>query len=577
MKGGNVSRSRIGICLALTLATLAVFGQVGSFAFIRFDDPLYVTNNPQVQAGLSWAGVRWAFTTTHAANWHPLTWLAHMADVQLFGLDPRGHHLVSLLLHTGNGLLLFLLLERLTGAPWPSAFAAALFALHPLRVESVAWVAERKDLLSGLFALLTLHAYVHYAARPTLRRYLLTCSALLLGLLAKPMLVTLPALLLLLDYWPLRRWPRQEPASPASSPFAPGHRRLLLEKLPLLALALGSCAITFYAQKQGHTVAPMDAYPLLPRVGNALIAYLRYLGKLIYPVDLAVFYPLPPQPPGANAVVAGLVLLVLTITVARLARRYPYLLTGWLWYLGMLVPVIGLVQVGMQSMADRYTYLPLIGIAIIIAWGATDLTRQLRWQRPLLLAGAALTLTLAAGLTWRHTGIWRDTATLFSHALAVTDNNYLAHAYLATAAFDRGDYPEAVRLNLLSLSLKPTQADVQHNIGLAYEQLGDLERAAEHFREAIRLQPDLIDTRSALAGIYSRQVRLDEAIAVLEELISLAPATAAAQYNLGVAYARLGKLTQAERHLAIAVQLAPGKRLYRQSLDLCRSQLGNIR
>lgn len=523
-------RSRFCIGLLLVLVTLAVYWRCGSFEFVNYDDNLHITDNPQVMAGLSWQGVRWAFTTSHTANWHPLTWLSHMVDVELYGLQPGGHHLTSLLLHAANALLLFMFLTRATGALWASSFAAALFALHPLRVESVVWVAERKDVLSLMFGLLALHAYLRYVKRPAACRYLPVLGMFLLSLLSKPMLVTLPFVLLLLDYWPLHRYGSDSGDTPGLQPIAPA--RLLGEKVPLFVLSAVACLITFNVQQRGHTVASVDAYPLFSRLENALTAYVRYLGSLLYPVDLAVFYPLPATVHPGIALAAALLIGAITIAVLRARQRLPFLVTGWFWYLGTLVPVIGLVQVGAQARADRYTYVPMIGIALIIAWGGKELARDNPGRQRALAVAATVLLLLLCGLTWRQTGFWRNSQTLFSHAIAVTDNNYVAQSFLGTDYFSRGRYREAAHYYSLSLSIMPDQAEVHHNLGLTFLQKGDRARAEHHFRIARRLMPDQVETRYELALLLAERNDYAAAISELREVVRLKPGHADARRNL---------------------------------------------
>jgi len=567
-----VNRTRICIGLLLLLVTLAVYWQTGSHDFVNYDDNLYVTDNPQVKAGLSLDGLRWAFTTTHAANWHPLTWLSHMADVELFGLQPRGHHLTSVLLHGLNALLLFLLLVRASGSLWPSAFAAALFALHPLRVESVAWVAERKDVLSALCALLALSAYVRYAERPRVGSYLLSLGLFALGLLAKPMLVTLPFIMLLLDYWPLGRCAIASPPASQRTPLSLVH--LLLEKVPFLALSAASCLITFLAQQHGRTVASVDAYPLLLRLENALIAYVRYLASLFYPFDLAVFYPLPAVSHPGTAVAAALLLSALTIAVLRARRRLPFLVSGWFWYLVSLLPVIGLVQVGTQSRADRYTYLPMIGIAIMIAWGGKRLSDGRPGRQRALGVTATATLLLLCGLTWRQAGFWRDSQSLFHHAIAVTDNNYVALTFLGNDHFSRGRYREAARYYALSLSIMPQQSEAHHNLGLTFLRQGNPGRAELHFRDALRLMPDMVEPRYELALLLAGRNETAAAISELEEVVRLQPGHVDARYNLGLAHARQGRFAPAIDHFSEVLRRAPGHAGARLDLERCRHALG---
>ncbi len=386
-----IMRREILICLFLVLATLTVYWQVGNYEFVNFDDDKYIIENFHVQKGLTRDSVIWAFTATHVSNWHPLTWLSHMLDFQLYGLNPSGHHLTNVFFHLVNTLLLFLVLKLMTGALWRSGLVAALFAVHPLHVESVVWVAERKDVLSTLFWMLTLWAYLGYTKRPGVKRYLVILLAFALGLMAKPMLVTLPFVLLLLDYWPLKRIElgqsaiglpaASQPSTIANKPGAQAFR-LLLEKTPMFVLAAVSSVVTFIVQKSGGAVGALETYPFKIRMANALLSYVIYLKKMIWPQNLAVFYPHPGQSlPMWQAAGAGLLLVVVSIAVIRAGRRYPYLPVGWLWYVGTLVPVIGLVQVGDQAMADRYTYVSLIGLFIVVAWGVPDVARSWRYGK----------------------------------------------------------------------------------------------------------------------------------------------------------------------------------------------------
>ncbi|MDX2166671.1 MAG: hypothetical protein SF182_06390, partial [Deltaproteobacteria bacterium] len=409
-------RRRALVCVALIASIVALYAPVREHDFVNYDDPEYVLENTPVRAGVTPAGILWAFTHFHSANWHPLTWISHMVDCRVFGLDAGAHLMVNVALHALAAALLFLFLERATGAFWRSAFVAALFAVHPLRVESVAWVSERKDVLAALFWMLTLHAYAWHARAPSGRRMALVTAAFAGGLLAKPMLVTLPFVLLLLDLWPLDR---------------PRTRALLLEKMPLFALVLASCAVTIAAQyTAGAMVALVPGFGVSYRVQNAIVSYATYLGQTVWPTDLAVFYPPRTPVPPAEVALSAAVLLAISGLVARHGARRPYLPLGWLWYLGVLVPVIGLVWVGEQARADRFTYLPQIGIGIIVAWGVNDLLA--RWpRRAWVLAPAATALLLAwAAATRVQIGYWRNTQTLFEHALAVTRDNHVVHANL---------------------------------------------------------------------------------------------------------------------------------------------------
>jgi protein O-mannosyl-transferase len=515
-------RNRVVICAALAAVTLAVFWRAGGGAFINYDDPVYVTNNLHVQGGITWESVRWAFSTMHATNWHPLTWLSHMIDCRLYGLDPRGHHLTSVGIHVANTLLLFLLFDRMTGATWRSAFVAALFALHPLHVESVAWIAERKDVLSAFFWFLTMLLYAGYVRNRTASRYLPVVICFAVGLMAKPMLVTLPCVLLLMDYWPLGRFGR----TPVSA--------LLSEKLPLFALAGLSSLVTFYAQRTGGSVLSLDQVSFPVRVANALVAWLAYIGKMIWPARLAVIYPLDPAMPLWPALPAGLALAAVTLVTWRGARRRPYLLTGWLWYLGTLVPVIGLVQVGVQSMADRYTYIPLVGLFVMIAWGVPELAAGWRYRQAALPVAAGTLLGVLSVATWRQLGYWRDDFTLFSRALRVTRNNYVAQNEVGVALARMGIPDEAAAHFRESLRIRPDFPDAHYNWGVALLGEGKLDPAIAQFTEALRYRPDSADGHNNLGIALYQEGKLDEAIAQFTEALRIAPGHASARANLDV-------------------------------------------
>jgi tetratricopeptide (TPR) repeat protein len=537
-----------GIAGGLVLLTLVVFAQVGRHDFVDFDDGEYVYDNPRVRAGLSLEGARWAFTTAHAANWHPLTWLSHMADVQAFGLDPGWHHRVSVALHAVNAVLLFLVLGGMTGAVWPSAWVAGLFAVHPLHVESVAWIAERKDVLSAFFWFLTLGLYWRWVRRPGPGSYAAALLALALGLLSKPMLVTVPFVLLLLDYWPLRRLVRQGPGGAAGVAWE-RVPRLLLEKGPLFALAAGSAAATAAAQSSWGATASVEAFPLAARVANAVVSYVVYLARAVWPSSLAVFYPHPAslqeRLPAWQVWGAALALGTLTLLALRSARRQPYVAVGWLWFVGTLLPVIGIVQVGSQAMADRYTYVPLIGIFVAVAWAAPDLLRGWRYGRHLLaaLGGAILVaLSLAA---WTQTGYWRDNASLYSRAIAVTPNNWLAWNNLGHHHLRRGALPEARSAFQEALRIKPDYADAWYNAGVVFARSHDHPRAIAAYREALRLDPANADGWANL-GLVQQSTGQDlQAIASYREALRLRPHDPVALTNLVVVYARTGDATRA--------------------------------
>ena len=518
------------IYVVLALATFVAFEQLRNNEFIDYDDDHYVTRNQRVTGGITGESILWAFTTTHAANWHPLTWLSHMLDCELFELNAGWHHLTSLFLHIANTLLLFWVFKRMTKAVWPSAFVAALFALHPLHVESVAWVSERKDVLSSLFWMLTMAAYVTYTERPGIGRYMLVLLALGLGLMAKPMLVTLPFVLLLLDFWPLDRF-----AAPQSESVEPYYQkatvyRLIGEKIPLFVLSAVSCAVTYTAQKSSGTVAPTELLPLSARVANAFVSYISYIVKMIYPARLALLYPhryasMPAWQPTASFVI--LTFLSAGIIYASQQRR-RYLAVGWLWFVGTLVPVVGLVQVGPQAMADRYTYLPSVGIFIILAFGGAELLAN-RPYRKIALGGCA-GLVLAALLTCTRTQVsyWRNSLTLFEHALAVTKDNYTMHNCLAFALSSQGNLDEAVNHYREALRLIPYDAQTHFRLADVLRLQGKLDEAISHYGQAIRNKPDYAKAHNDLAYALRERGSLDEAVShfrqALETKPNLAPA-----------------------------------------------------
>lgn len=576
------SPTRNGLQLRRLLAALAVAAlafaaqaRIVRHEFVSLDDPNYITGNPQVLDGLTWAGARWALTTGYFANWHPLTWLSHMLDVEMFGTRAGGHHLVNLLLHAANAALVLLALEGLVrvgrtraGEPpddgrtlWQAAFVAALFAVHPLHVESVAWASERKDTLSTLFGLLTLAAYGRYAASPSIGRYLLVAGALALGLMAKPMLVTLPALLLLLDFWPLRRWqPRW-----AAADGAPGVRLgwLILEKAPLLALAAASSAITVLAQRAGGSVGDLATYPLRGRAWNAVLAYARYVGKTLWPSGLEFFYPYPPheflEAGGREPRLVAALTLLLALTAAAIAigRRHRYVLVGWLWFVGTLVPVIGLVQVGKQALADRYTYVPLLGLFIIAAWGLPDVCRRrgLSWRWQAL--AALIVVAGLGGLTWRQSAVWRNSRALYEHALSVDADNPLAHYNLGVLEVDEGNFGAAREHFAAAARLSPAHPRSHYNLGIEWERVGDLDAAALCFERAVALDPEYAKALDRLAQLRLAEGRAVEAEHLAGRAAAVDRASASIQLTRGRALLRLERDAEALACIERAVELDP--------------------
>ncbi len=506
-------------------------------AFIEFDDPEYVTTNIHVLKGLTWEGISWAMTTFSLGNWHPLTWLSHMTVVSLFGIEPRWHHAANILLHALNTGLLFLALARLTGAPWRSAFVAALFGVHPLHVESVAWVAERKDLLAGLFFMLVLLAYERYARRGKKVHLLAVTLFLALGLTAKPMLVTVPFLLLLLDLWPLGRAPW-----------------LLLEKAPLFALSLASCVVTFLAQ--GKAIAALESLPLGARLANAVVSYAAYLGKTVWPASLTILYPYRPHSPWA-VLGAALLLAALSWVMLSRFRRAPFLTIGWFWFGGMLVPVIGIVQVGDQALADRYTYLPLIGIFAALAWGVPRVVPE-RWQRaPALAVAAGAALVLLTWTSWVQVGLWKDSPTIFRHTLALTSGNWLIENNLGSTLYREGKFDEAEIHLREAIRIMPNDPEAHNNLGNALYSQRNLDGAIVEYRAAISLRPDLPEAHNNLGNAMLNKGELDAAIIEYRETIRLAPDNPKAYSNLGSALFGTGKLDEAIAQYREAIRLLP--------------------
>lgn len=523
------------LVLALVLAVAVGYARVGTYEFTTFDDNLYLTGNAEVRGGLTARGAAWAFTTFHAANWHPLTWLSHQLDVELFGMDPGRHHLANAALHAAAAAALLLALRGMTGALWRPALVAFLFAVHPLNVETVAWVSERKNVLSTLIAALALIAYLRYCRRPGVGRYAVVVAAVAAGLLAKPMLVTLPFLLLLLDGWPLGRM--------GSGPFS--WRRassLLLEKLPLFALAAASAAVTIAAQRAGMTLVASEIYPLRDRIANALVSYLWYLGKAVWPQGLAMYYP----HAGAGistgeAVAAAAVLAAATAATLLCWRRLPAPAVGWFWYLGALVPVIGLVQVGMQGRADRYAYVPLIGIFVGIAWAAGAIVAWRPRLRPVVVTTLVAAVVALAAAAENQAGSWRDDRSVYKRMLAATGENWLAEMNIGAALYEQRRFEEAAARFREARRLGPFVADVHYDLGLAYTALGQPGPAADSFATAVQLRPADPGAHAGLGKALLGLGRAELALEHLREAARLSPGDPAATENLAGALEQLGR------------------------------------
>jgi Flp pilus assembly protein TadD len=556
-------RRDLAVLLFLVAAILALYGQTARHEFVYYDDDRYVYENPDVRSGLTAQSTVWAFTTMWAGNWHPLTWLSHMLDCELFGLRAGHHHLVNVFFHILNALLLYLVLKGMTGAVWRSAMVAALFALHPLHAESVAWVSERKDVLSTLFFLLTLWAYGRYAGCPSLARYVPVFVFLALGLAAKPMLVTVPFVLLLLDYWPLGR---------LRFPGATALRRLA-EKVPLFLLAGLSCLATFVAQQAAGAMTWMQV-PFPVRAANALVSYAAYIGKTLWPSGLAVFYPYPGAIPATQWAGAALVLAATSGLVALGRRRRPYLAVGWLWYLGTLVPVIGLIQVGKQSMADRYTYIPLIGLFLLAVWLAADLAAGRRHGRVALAGLSSVALLACMTATRAQVAHWRSSETLFEHALRVTRGNAIAHTNLGVVLLSAGRTDEAIRHFREALRIDPRDAQTQGNLGIALMRQGKTEDALRHCREALRLNPRSALSHLNLGAVLAQAGRGEEAVTHFRLAVHLAPRSTEARYNLGLALLEAGNIDEALVRLGEALELNPHSGQMHHTLGLILSRQG---
>ncbi len=520
------------LCLTLALTTVVLYERCLSNDFINFDDRTYITENGHLRSGVTLETVHWAFTTYYAGNWHPLTWLSHALDVQVFGLNPAGHHAVNVLLHALNAVLVFLLLRCATGAQMRSLLAAALFALHPLNVECVAWVAERKSLLCGFFFFLALGVYGWYTARPSLGRFMALILAFAFGLAAKPMVITLPFVLLLLDYWPLRRaahW-SSGTAVPARSAG-----QLILEKVPLLALSGASAAITVAAQRSSNAVASLGMVPLSARIENALWAYATYLTQALLPVGLAVFYPRS-KVPVLEVLLSCVLLGSISLWAWHERRRRPYVIVGWCWYLGTLVPVIGLVQVGQQAMADRYAYIPLLGVFLALVWGVGDgLEGRTTFQRPVAI-GVVVLLVILAGLTWYQTGWWNNSLALWTHTISVTRTNAVAEENLATGLMDDGRDEEAIKHWRNAISIQPDEPKAHIALGGLLQKQGELQPAIEQYRTALSLTHDGDDLRAVyttLGILYRGTKDYSAAVESLRALLRLDPTNGSAMIALG--------------------------------------------
>ena len=528
------------VLVLLVLATLIAFGRTTGNDFINFDDNKYITENSNILLGINLQNIKWATTAIVVSNWHPLTLLSHMLDWSLFGSNAAGHHLVSLLLHIGAVILLFLFLYKTTNHLWPSAFAAAFFALHPLRVESVAWAAERKDVLSMFFAMATLYTYAFYVENRKISKYLLCLILFALALMSKPMMVTLPFVLLLLDYWPLKRL---DSLSTANNDLLKKAGRLLSEKIPFFILTALAVFITYRTHNVEGLAQSFNFAPISTRCANALISYFAYLGKTFWPANLAVYYPYDLNFALGMIAVPVIIIFLISACVLYNLKKLPFLFVGWSWYLGTLIPVIGLIQVGSQAMADRYTYLPSVGISIMLAWLLPVFFKDTGFRKKILLPAAIILLVLLSCLTWRQCGYWKNSMTLFRHALQVTENNYIAHNHLASALLKENRFDQALYHYGEAVRIHPLYAHAYLNRGMAYYLFGSKQSALNDFREAVRLIPQTAEYATAynnLGAAYSDLGQYQSAIASYSLAIHLKPDYADAYSNRAFANLAVG-------------------------------------
>ena len=560
------------ICVFLIAAIVAVYWRVYNYDFVRYDDGKYVTANTNIQSGLNGKSFSWAFTTGYFGNWNPLTWLSYMLDWQLFGSNPGGFHLTNLIFHIINTLLLFLVLKRMTGVLWQSAFVAALFALHPLHVEAVAWVSGRKDVLSTFFWLLTMAVYMWYVKQPRVYRYLLVLLFFMMGIMAKPMLVTLPFVFLLLDYWPFDRIKRVDWKTIS---------QLILEKIPFIILAVVFSVIAFFTQRNAGAITEFNDFGLRFRLYNALISYVKYMEKMFWPSRLSVYYP----HPGENvsilyALISAVLLLAITIFVLRLAKNHRYLFTGWFWYLGTLLPVIGLVQVGPHAMADRYSYITLTGLFIIIAWGLPELLGK--WvsaspQRKIVLWEFSLIVIFALTVcAYIQTQYWKNSMSLFEHSLRVTENNYLMIDNYASILVEQGRLDEAIGWCKESLRINPDSAVGHNNLGGALLQAGRVRQAIDCFRSAIKCNPDFLQANLNLADSLEKQGNFEEAVSYYKQAIRIAPDNAQAFLGLAITLTKLQKFDQAIEPFDKAIKLEPANISARGYRGMALAAIGKI-
>ncbi|MFC1853121.1 tetratricopeptide repeat protein [candidate division CSSED10-310 bacterium] len=528
----------VGMSLILALFTLSIYAQVRHHSFISYDDPSYVHDNPHINSGLSIDNIHWAFTNAHACNWHPITWISHMIDVHFFGLDAGWQHMVNVIFHVGSTILLFWMFNRITGQFYQSSFIAALFALHPLHVESVAWISERKDVLSTFFLMLVLWSYVQYVKKPSITKYLNCLIFYILGLFSKPMLVTVPFLMMLLDYWPLQRQQSGSTSPSTDTSQITSLLHFIREKIPFLALAIIISVVTLHVQ-QKLAIQSFRILPISTRIAHAIVTYVTYIEKMLYPENLVVYYPYPRAIVAWQVVGSFVLLLILFIIALRIHRNYPYIIVGLLWYCGTLIPVIGIIQVGSQAMADRYTYVPLIGLFIIIAWGATDIAKKLSFNKFIIPLLALMTLSILSMKTWHQIKLWQNDFSLFTHALNVTENNHIAHEIIGNVFYKRGKYKVAI----------------------------------DHYSQSLKIAPYYTKARNNLAGAFLETGRISEAIEQLYMLLETAP-RASTHFNLGNAFVKKGDLRKAASHYLQATRIDPNLTIAYLNLGIAYSSFG---
>jgi tetratricopeptide (TPR) repeat protein len=550
-----MGKKRYFVIILLVLCLLVVFGRIAGNDFINFDDNGYITENYQIQQGIHLQTVQWALTTTYFSYWHPLTWMSHMLDWSLFGPNAAGHHMVSLLLHIGSAILLFLFLYKTTNSFWPAVFATAFFAIHPLRVESVAWASERKDVLNVFFIVACIYIYAFYAENNKLSRYLFSLFLFVLAVMSKPMAVSLPFVLLLLDYWPLDRWKNtvQEKTKSKSGSLW----RLIGEKIPFLGIAVAVSIAAFLAQSREGTVASLSSAKILTRVSNAMVSYAAYLEKIFWPMKLAVFYPYDHTVSPGNVMISGTILCIITLIVLYFMKKMSFLFVGWFLYLGTLVPVIGLVQVGSQSMADRYTYLPAVGMAVMAAWGIPSLVRNKKIRKYILLPVGVLVIVLFASMTWQQCGYWKNSVTLFSHSLNVTKNNALASSQLGLAYYEENRDQEALECFTNAIQLEPHQDSAYNNRGAIYLKHRHYEQALADFNQAIAFNASYAKAYNNRANLYVQTAQYPLALNDLNMAIRFSPEYVLAYFNRGIIFNQMGQSKKAIEDFSKVLLLNP--------------------